>query len=307
MENLAHVGCDLQTFLVAFFASYVYAGLGITLGYHRLLTHKSLQVPKWLEYLVVAGGYLCLMGSPVIWVAVHRLHHLKSDQPGDPHSPRDGVKHALYGWMFEMEKYQTNEEVKRVCADLIKDPVYRRLGCTHTPDQAILCFGISLAVRAVMLVMFGWVVVLANVLATAIVFWSTQCVNAYCHLQSQGYRSFNTREDSRNVWWVAILTLGEGWHNNHHAMPKSARHGMAPHEIDVTWITVWLFEKLGLAKAVVRPNVTVAAAKRNRKDVPMHSAAGYVHKSRGATVASTDVEDYNESQLILVGSGSNSK
>lgn len=304
MDNLLHVESNLQTFAVAFLASYLYAGLGITLGYHRLLTHKSVVLPKWLEYLIVSGGYFCLMGSPVVWVAVHRLHHLKSDQPGDPHTPRDGFSHALYKWMFEMSNYQSDEEVVRVSADLMKDPVYRALGHSHAPKQAMQCLTMNVVARLVLLAVFGWAAVLANVLATFTVFWSTQFVNTYCHMASQGYRSFHTREDSRNVWWVAILSLGEGWHNNHHAMPKSARHGMATMEFDVTWITIWLFEKLGLAKSVVRPNVTVAAAKRSSGlDTPRHSAAGYVSKT-AATNSSVEIEDYNESQLILVAPGS---
>lgn len=289
---------------MAFFASYLYAGLGITLGYHRLLTHKSLTLPKWLEYTIVAGGYLCLMGGPIVWVAVHRLHHLKSDQPGDPHSPREGFTHALYEWMFHMPEHQSDEEVARTCPEIIQDRFYRALGYSHSPDQAMKCLIINVAARLIMLAVFGWCVVVANVLATFIVFWSTQFVNTFCHMENHGYRSFNTREDSRNVWWVGILALGEGWHNNHHAMPKSARHGMATREFDITWMTIWLFEKLGLAKAVVRPNVTVAAAKRNKKEVPSHSAAGYVCKNASRTaVEVAEVEDYNESQLILVAPG----
>lgn len=94
---------------------------------------------------------------------------------------------------------------------------------------------------------------LGSVLSTAIVFWSTQLVNAVCHLPSAGYRLHETKDDSRNVWWVALLAMGEGWHNNHHAIPKSARHGMAWWEFDITWISIWLLEKVGLAKNVIRP------------------------------------------------------
>jgi sn-1 stearoyl-lipid 9-desaturase len=236
-----------------FLGSYLYHGLGITLGYHRLLTHKSLKVPRWLKYLIVSGGYFCLMGSPIVWVGVHRLHHQKSDMPGDPHSPNDGFMHAFVGWMFGMEKVQSTEELQRSAHDLMEDPVFRLLGDTHKPFQAQLCLGLNIVARLVMLAIFGWVPVLCNALAVGIVFFSTQAVNAVCHLKTAGYRLFNTREDSRNVWWVAILTLGEGWHNNHHAIPKSARHGMAWWEIDVTWITVWLLEKVGLGTNVVRP------------------------------------------------------
>lgn len=280
--------------VISFFLSYYYVGIGITLGYHRLLTHKSLQVPKWLEYLIVSGGYMCLMGSPIIWVAVHRLHHLKSDQPGDPHSPRDGFTHALYKWMFDMRRLQPDEEVLRVCADMTKDPVYNKLGLTHTGDQALLCLAACIIFRIPILLLFGPVALAANVLATVIVFWSTQFVNTFCHMENHGYRTFQTREDSRNVWWVGILALGEGWHNNHHAMPKSARHGMATPEFDITWLTIWALEKVGLAKAVVRPNPQVANAKR-LQPVP-HNVALY--STKVPAHLPEVMEDYNETMLV---------
>jgi fatty-acid desaturase len=244
----------MQSFAVWFFVFYLYHGLGITLGYHRLLTHKSLKVPRWLSYFIVSGGYFCLMGSPIVWVGVHRQHHQKSDLPGDPHSPRDGFKHALYGWMFDMRRVQSDEELQKQVPELMADPFYRMLGYTHDPYQAQLCLGLNVAFRVLLLVAFGWPAMMGSVLSCAIVFWSTQLVNAVCHLPGYGYRSHETYEDSLNVWWVALLALGEGWHNNHHAIPKSARHGMAWWEFDVTWMAVVVLEKLGLARNVIRPD-----------------------------------------------------
>lgn len=241
------------TFVAWFVVSYYYYGIGITLGYHRLLTHKSLKVPRWLGYLIVAGGYLCLMGSPIVWVAVHRLHHQKSDAPGDPHSPNDGFYHALVGWMFTMDDVQNEDELQRAAADLMNDPVYRMLGAEHKAWVALLCLGVNVVVRIPILVFFGWPALLGNVAAGWVVFWSTQFVNTFCHMRNFGYRNFETREGSRNVWWVALLALGEGWHNNHHAIPKSARHGMAWWEFDITWCTIWVLEKLGLATDIVLP------------------------------------------------------
>lgn len=291
----------ITTFVIAFVVSYLYCGLGITLGYHRLLTHKSLKVPKWLEYFIVSGGYFCLMGSPIIWVAVHRLHHLKSDQPGDPHSPRDGFTHALYKWMLD-PSYQTNDEVKKVCADLMDDPVYRALGTEHTGFHASLCLWINVAARVLLLLVAGPVAVIANILATNTVFWSTQFVNTFCHMKEYGYRTFETREDSRNVWWVGLLACGEGWHNNHHAMPKSARHGMEGiKEFDITWCTIWLLEKVGLAKSVVRPNPAVRAAKLRKAEV--HANMLYIGKTTSSHIPIA--EDYNETQLVGVVSGKN--
>jgi fatty-acid desaturase len=241
------------SFVLWFLAFYLYHGLGITLGYHRLLTHKSLVVPTWLRYVIISGGYLGLMGSPIVWVAVHRLHHQKSDIAGDPHSPREGFKHALYGWMFTMKEVQSQDELEKQVPDLMADRFFRLLGYTHEPYQAQLCLAVSIVFRLLILCILGPIALVANILATATIFWSTQLVNAVCHLPSAGYRSHDTREDSRNVWWVGILALGEGWHNNHHAVPKSARHGFEWFEVDVTWYAVWLLEKIGLAKNIVRP------------------------------------------------------
>lgn len=241
------------SFVAWFLASYLYFGLGITLGYHRLLTHKALKVPRWLMYVIVSGGYFCLMGSPVVWVGVHRLHHQKSDLAGDPHTPVDGFYHALVGWMFTMEEVQSAEDLQRSAGELMQDKLLVLLGTEHTPYQAQLCLGINIAARVLLFVLFGWVPVVASVLALGMVFWSTQFVNTFCHMKDHGYRLFETREKSRNVWWVAMLAMGEGWHNNHHAIPKSARHGMAWWEFDITWCAIWLLEKVGLADEVVRP------------------------------------------------------
>lgn len=241
------------SFVAWFAVFYLYHGLGITLGYHRLLTHKSLRVPRWLMYFIVSGGYLGLMGSPIVWVGVHRLHHQKSDLDGDPHSPKDGFKHALYGWMFDMRKVQSDEELQKQVPDLMANRLFRMLGIDHSPWQAQLCLYLCIAFRVLILLVLGPVALVANLLATSMIFWSTQLVNAVCHLPNVGYRTHETREQSRNVWFVGLLALGEGWHNNHHAVPKSARHGFAWFEVDVTWYAVWLLEKLGLARAVIRP------------------------------------------------------
>jgi len=252
---------DLLSFTAWFLFFYWYHGVGITLGYHRLLTHKSLRLPRWLAYFFVSGGYLCLMGAPIAWVGVHRLHHQKSDQPGDPHSPLDGFLHSLYLWMSNTHKYQSNEELVRQTPDLMEDPIYRALGYRHEADQALLCLGTNIAFRIIIYLAFGWIALAASIAALVTVFVSTQMVNAVCHLKSAGYRSWDTRDESRNVWYVGILAVGEGWHNNHHAIPKSARHGLSWWEVDVTWYTIWLLEKLDLAQLVVRPPKTALERK----------------------------------------------
>jgi sn-1 stearoyl-lipid 9-desaturase len=247
-------------FVFWFLLSYYWHGVGITLGYHRLLTHRSLRLPTWLAYFWVAGGYLSLMGSPLVWVGVHRLHHQKSDVEGDPHSPVHGFKHALYEWMFDMNSVQSDTELQAQVPELMKDPIYRFLGIDHSARQAQLCLTFNIIFRVILYLVAGPIAVIANLIATVMVFWSTQLVNAVCHVDGMGYRSHETREFSRNVWWVGLLAVGEGWHNNHHAFPKSAQHGMQWFEVDVTWYTIWVLEKLGLAKNVIRPSVTVRRA-----------------------------------------------
>ena len=243
----------LISFTVWFFVFYLYHGLGTTLGYHRLLTHKSLKVPNWVRYFIISGGYLGLMGAPIPWVGVHRLHHQKSDMQGDPHSPVHGFKHALYEWMAEMTEVQSTEELRAQTPDLMSDKWLTWMGTEHDAIQGKKCLAISIAFRVLIYFTLGLAPLLANIAATLFTFWSTQFVNVFCHMQSQGYRTHETRDLSRNVWWVGILALGEGWHNNHHAIPKSARHGFNWFEVDVTWYAIWLLEKLGLAEAIIRP------------------------------------------------------
>jgi sn-1 stearoyl-lipid 9-desaturase len=240
--------------LVAWFiVSYLWHGLGITLGYHRLLAHRSLVLPTWVAYPVVIGGYLALQGSPVVWVGVHRLHHAKSDTPGDPHSPQDGFLHALAGWMFKMHNLQTNKDLQFLARDVMRDPVYKWLGTRHTADHVVKCLLFSVAFRATILLLFGPVAMAANLLAAVLVFWNAQLINAVCHIRLFGaYRSFPTREHSFNSWLLGIFALGEGWHNNHHAMPKVARHGRRPLEVDATWYAILLLEALGIARRVQR-------------------------------------------------------
>ncbi|MBI4532869.1 MAG: acyl-CoA desaturase [Candidatus Melainabacteria bacterium] len=254
MESLIGT-CKVNVLALAgwFIVFYLYHGLGITLGYHRLLTHKAFAVPKWLRYLLVLGGYLSLMGAPIVWVGVHRLHHQKSDTKGDPHSPQDGFFHALGGWMDKAKNYQSDGELHRQCKDLLSDPLMRCLGDAHSLKSPIVCLTVSILFRVAIFMFFGPWVLFVNLAATAIVFLSTQLVNSVCHLPSVGYRSYETVDNSKNVWWVGLLSLGEGWHNNHHAIPTSARHGLKWYELDLSWYVVLVLEKLGLANKIICP------------------------------------------------------
>lgn len=243
----------MTSFLVAFFIFYLYHTLGITLGYHRLLSHRSLQLPKWLEYLIVSGGYLSFEGAPIFWVTTHRLHHRYSDHAGDPHAPRDGIWHAFIAWMWDRTVVITAEESRQIAPDLYRDPIYKFLHCRHTHWDGMLCLFLGILYRASILLLMGPVVLAANLAATFMAFLGPLLVNTIAHLRRFGYETYPCGDNSRNVWFVAMLSLGEGWHNNHHAFPQSARHGLTRTEFDPTWVVVCLLRTLGLAKHIRLP------------------------------------------------------
>lgn len=217
-------------------------GLGISMGYHRLHTHRSYKVPRLLEYFFAVCGALTLEGGPIFWVATHRIHHQKSDQPGDPHSPRDGAWWAHMGWLlFGEAKHNNTALMSKYAPDLAKDRFYVWLNNYHWVPMLVLS-AILLAVGGLPLFLWG--------ICFRVVFGlhATWLVNSATHMW--GSRRFATRDDSRNNWWVALMTFGEGWHNNHHAHPTSARHGLAWYEFDPSWIQIQLLRRLGIAKSV---------------------------------------------------------
>ena len=238
-------------FALAFF--WFFHTQGITLGYHRLLSHRSLKIPKWLEYFFVSGAYLAFEGSPIFWVTTHRLHHRYSDHRGDPHSPHDGFWHAFIAWMWAPKVLISKDESRMLAPDLYRDPLYRALHCGHTVWHSYLCLTVGVLFRIGIFCVFGPVVLAANLCATALAFVGPLLVNTICHLRRFGYETYSCGDDSRNVLWVAILAAGEGWHNNHHTFPQSARHGLLPREFDATWATVCLLKKLGIAKKIRLP------------------------------------------------------
>ena len=221
---------------------WVCIGFGIGLGYHRLHTHRSYETPKWLEYFFAVCGCMTLEGGPIFWVATHRVHHQKSDQPGDPHSPRDGRFWSHMGWiMFGESKHNATATMSKYAPDLAKDPFYRWLNTYHF---------VPLLLSAIPLYYFGGLPMFlwGGPLRIVLGLHATWLVNSATHLW--GYRRFTTRDDSRNNWWVALLTMGEGWHNNHHAHPTSARHGLVWYEFDMTWLSIRLLNTMGLAKKI---------------------------------------------------------
>lgn len=217
-------------------------GFGISMGYHRLLTHRSYKVPKWMEYFFSVCGTLTLEGGPIFWVATHRIHHQFSDRDGDPHSPHDGGFWAHMGWLLTGESHHADTRtMSKYAPDLAKDPVHVWLNNYHW---------VPLLVSSLALLYFGGISYLlwGTFVRVTLGLHFTWLVNSATHMW--GPRRFATRDDSRNNWWVALLTFGEGWHNNHHAHPTSARHGLAWFEFDMSWCQIWLLRKLGVAKNV---------------------------------------------------------
>ena len=233
---------------------WVAVGFGISLGYHRLHTHRSYRLPRPLEYLLAVCGTLTLEGGPIFWVATHRIHHQFSDRPGDPHSPRDGAWWSHIGWLLVGEsKHNNTKLMAKYAPDLAKDPFYATLNDYHWIPILILA-AILLAIGGLPLMLWGTCLrIVAGLHAT----W---LVNSASHMW--GGRRFNTRDDSRNLWWVALMSFGEGWHNNHHAHPTSARHGLAWYELDFSWITISILRFFGVAKAVRVAKVTSKIAER---------------------------------------------
>ena len=217
-------------------------GFGIGMGYHRLHTHRSYKVPKLIEYFFAVCGTLTLEGGPIFWVATHRVHHQNSDLPGDPHTPHDGGFWAHMGWIiFGEAKHNNTQLMSRYAPDLARDRFYLWLNTYHYVPLVTLGL-ILLATGGIRMVLWG------VFLRVVVGLHSTWLVNSATHMW--GGRRFATRDDSRNSWWVALLTFGEGWHNNHHAHPTSARHGLAWYEIDITWMQIRLMQWIGIARSV---------------------------------------------------------
>lgn len=244
-----------RVFFVTVILYWLTTGLGISMGYHRLHTHRSYQVPLALEYFFAVCGALTLEGGPISWVATHRIHHQKSDQAGDPHTPREGTWWAHTGWVLVGESVHNNTRLTaKYAPDLAKHKFYVWLNNYHWVPLIALA-GLLFAVGGLPLLLWG--------VCFRVVFGlhATWLVNSAAHLW--GSRRFATRDDSRNNWWVALLTFGEGWHNNHHAHPTSARHGLAWYEFDPSWIQIRFLQWIGLAKSIriAKPSVPAEGSK----------------------------------------------
>jgi stearoyl-CoA desaturase (delta-9 desaturase) len=243
---------------------YFYGGLGINIAYHRMLTHRSFKCPLWLERALVVVGVCCLEDAPGSWVATHRLHHNGADEPPDPHSPLVSFFWSHVGWlMWENGDVRSFSAYDRFARDVLRDPFYLRL------QRSLLLFWIYLGHAGLYFaagltagwitggsllagLQFGLSLVAWGVLLRTVCVWHISwTVNSLSHLF--GYRTFDTGENSRNNWFVALLTSGEGWHNNHHGDPASASNRYRWWEIDLMYAVIRTLELVGLATEVVRP------------------------------------------------------
>ncbi len=231
-----------QALAVAVVMWWVAGSLGIGMSYHRLLTHRGFKTPKWVEYFLTVCGTLAMEGGPISWVATHRIHHAFTEQDGDPHSPRDGFFWSHIGWILRGEgMHNKTIGLERYVPDLTKDRFYVWLTQYHWVPSAVL--------GVILYALGGWSFVTWGVFARVVFSWhATWFVNSAAHVW--GSRRFATKDTSRNLWWVALISHGEGWHNNHHAYPTAARHGVTWYEIDLNWYGIRALQLLGLAKDI---------------------------------------------------------
>jgi len=226
---------------VAIFLHWLTGGVGIPLGYHRLITHRSFEIPKWLEYALLFCGMLACQ-KPLEWVAKHRMHHEHADAAGDPYD-----RHGSFWWThldWVLHRLPCDRDIPRYTKDIARDPVYRFF------DRSILLWQVALA--GLLFSLGGWPFVVWGIFVRLVaVYHCTWFVNSAAH--RWGYRSYETDDRSTNCWWVSLLAYGEGWLNNHHACPSSARQGLHWWEVDMTWWLVRGLEATGLAWKIKLP------------------------------------------------------
>jgi sn-1 stearoyl-lipid 9-desaturase len=246
-----HVGAIAALFFftwkalaVSAFLWWVSGSLGIGMGYHRLLTHRGFKTPRWVEYFLTICGTLALEGGPIAWVGTHRVHHQNTDKEGDPHSPRDGGLWAHMGWILTGKAMHSSvKELLPYTPDLRRDPFHVWITKWHWVPLTVL--------GGTLLLVGGWSIFFWGIfMRTTVGLHATWLVNSATHMW--GSRRFMTEDTSKNSFWVAALTFGEGWHNNHHAVPQAARHGIVWYEIDMNWYGICVLRALGLARDIKR-------------------------------------------------------
>jgi len=224
----------------------VIGGLGVTVGFHRMLTHRSFHPHPVVKSILLAFGSMAVEGPALEWAATHIKHHAHSDRDGDPHSPVEGFWHAHMGWMFNRSPADPNV----YCRNLVKDPIVVFVSRTFIL-WVVLSLVIPFAVGGWTGLLLGGLV---RIFLTHHITWS---VNSVCH--TFGKREFETRDQSRNEWIVGLLGFGEGWHNNHHAFPRSAFHGLHWWQFDLSGYVIWTLERMNLVSDVYRVSPAMRA------------------------------------------------
>jgi len=224
----------------------VIGGLGVTVGFHRMLTHRSFHPHPVVKSILLAFGSMAVEGPALEWAATHIKHHAHSDRDGDPHSPVEGFWHAHMGWMFNRSPADPNV----YCRNLVKDPIVVFISRTFVL-WVVLSLVIPFAIGGWTGLLWGGLV---RIFLTHHITWS---VNSVCH--TFGKREFETRDQSRNEWIVGLLGFGEGWHNNHHAFPRSAFHGLHWWQFDLSGYVIWTLERMNLISDVYRVSPAMRA------------------------------------------------
>jgi stearoyl-CoA desaturase (delta-9 desaturase) len=235
-----------QSDLVLLATMYSLVALGVTVGYHRMLTHRSFRPHPIIKCVFLILGSMAFEGPALEWAAAHTKHHARSDRPGDPHSPVEGFFHAHLGWLFQDHGADPNV----YCRNLVTDPIVVFISRTFLL-WAVLSLVIPFMIGGWTGLLWGGLV---RMFLTHHVTWS---VNSVCH--TFGKREFETKDQSRNEWIVGLLAFGEGWHNNHHAFPRSAFHGLHWWQFDLSGYVIWTLERLGLVQEVYRVSPTLRA------------------------------------------------
>jgi stearoyl-CoA desaturase (delta-9 desaturase) len=248
------------TELGLFFGLYFATGLGITIGFHRLLTHHSFEVGPITKATFIILGSMAVQGKAIDWAANHLKHHALSDQEGDPHSPVEGFFHAHVGWLFSAPPADRERYAKK----LMNDPIISFIDRTF-----LLWTALGLVIPYLIA---GWEGVLwGGLVRIAVVNHVTWAVNSVCH--TFGERPFDIKDQSTNNWIVGLLAFGEGWHHNHHAFPAMAYHGMTWRQFDLSAIVIRLLAKLGLARNVKMPSPELIERRRRKTTKPSTSPA----------------------------------